>query len=83
MDQLREKEIFLDDDLMCLLLDSRDQISQLVAHALDNAEVPIGDSLRETGEELLKNLYQYLDINTPNPSETFTDEGGASSTNGV
>jgi two-component system chemotaxis sensor kinase CheA len=74
MDQLRDKDIFLNDDLMCLLLDSRDQISQLVAHALDNAEAPIGDSLRETGEELLKNLYQYLDINTPNPSETFTDE---------
>jgi two-component system chemotaxis sensor kinase CheA len=74
MDQLRDKEIFLDDDLMCLLLDSRDQISQLVAHAINNAEVPIGDSLRETGKELLKNLYQYIDIKTPNSSVVITDE---------
>ncbi|MBA6224938.1 chemotaxis protein CheA [Colwellia sp. MB02u-18] len=74
MDQLRDKEIFLNDDLMGLLLDSRDQISQLVAHALDNAEVPIGDSLRETGEELLKNLHQYLDIKTPNSSIVITAE---------
>jgi two-component system chemotaxis sensor kinase CheA len=74
MDQLRDKEIFLNDDLMGLLLDSRDQISQLVAHALDNAEVPIGDSLRETGEELLKKLHQYLDITTPNSSIIITAE---------
>jgi two-component system chemotaxis sensor kinase CheA len=74
MDQLRDKEIFLNDELMCLLLDSRDQISELVAHALDNTEVPIGDSLRETGAELLKNLHQYLDIKIPNTSEVITDE---------
>ena len=74
MDQLRDKEIFLDDDLMCLLLDSRDQISQLVAHAINNAEIPIGDSLRETGEELLKNLHQYMEIKTLNSSAVISDE---------
>jgi two-component system chemotaxis sensor kinase CheA len=74
LDQLRDKKIFLNDDLMCLLLDSRDQISQLVTHALDNTEVPIGDSLRETGEELLKKLHQYLNIKTPNSSTVITAE---------
>ncbi|MBA6327497.1 chemotaxis protein CheA [Colwellia sp. MB02u-6] len=74
MDQLRDKEIFLDDDLMCLLLDSHDQISQLVAHALDNTEEPIGDSLREKGEEVLKNLHQYLDVKTPHSSVVMIAE---------
>jgi two-component system chemotaxis sensor kinase CheA len=74
MDQLRDKEIFLNDDLMGLLLDSRDQISQLVAHALDNAEVPIGDSLRKTGEELFKKLQQYLDVRIPNSLVVITAE---------
>ena len=56
MDQLRDKEISLDEELMSLLLDSRDQISQLVDHVLSNAELPISDILRETGEELLIKL---------------------------
>ena len=60
MDQLREKEISLDEDLMSLLLDSRDQISQLVAHVLSNVELPISDTLRETGEGLLIKLKRYL-----------------------
>jgi two-component system chemotaxis sensor kinase CheA len=74
MDQLRDKEIFFNDDLMSLLLDSRDQISQLVAHALDNSGVPLGDSLRETGDNLLKKLHQYLDVKTPNSSVVITAE---------
>ncbi|MFT6031278.1 MAG: two-component system chemotaxis sensor kinase CheA, partial [Oleiphilaceae bacterium] len=65
MGRLRDKEISFDDDLMGLLLESRDQISQLVAHVLDNAELPISDTLRETGEVLLEKLNKYLTIGTP------------------
>jgi two-component system chemotaxis sensor kinase CheA len=65
MGQLRDKEISFDDDLISLLLDSRDQISQLVAHVLDDAKLPISDSLREAGEGLLKKLNKYLAIETP------------------
>jgi two-component system chemotaxis sensor kinase CheA len=65
MGQLRDKEISFDDDLMGLLLDSRDQISQLVAHVLDDAKLPISDTLRKTGERLLKKLNKYLAIKTP------------------
>lgn len=65
MGKVRDKEIFLNEDLMSLLLDSRDQISLLVAHVHDNAEEPIADSLKETGDGLLKRLQQYLDGETP------------------
>jgi two-component system, chemotaxis family, sensor kinase CheA len=64
MGRLRDKEIFLHEDLMSLLLDSRDQISQLVTHVLDNGEEPIAESLRETGNGLLNRLQQYLDGET-------------------
>ncbi|MFT4711625.1 MAG: two-component system chemotaxis sensor kinase CheA [Candidatus Azotimanducaceae bacterium] len=74
MGQLRDKEIFLNEDLMGLLLDSRDQISQLVTHVLENAEVPISDILRETGDELLKKLQQYLDGETLDSSVAATNE---------
>lgn len=66
MEQLRDKEILLNDDLISLLLDSRDQISKLVAHALGSSEVSISDNLRETGDELLKRLQQYLNDETSN-----------------
>lgn len=73
MDQLRDKEISLDDNLMGLLLDSRDQISQLVAHVLDNAEIPISDSLRQTGEGLLIKLNRYLGIETADVLTTCSE----------
>ncbi|MFT6327191.1 MAG: two-component system chemotaxis sensor kinase CheA, partial [Crocinitomicaceae bacterium] len=63
MGQLRDKELTLNEDLMNLLLDSIDQTSKLVAHALNNAELVISDSLRKTGEGLLKRLQRYLDSN--------------------
>ncbi|MFT5002939.1 MAG: two-component system chemotaxis sensor kinase CheA, partial [Flavobacteriales bacterium] len=65
MGRLRDKEISFDDDLMGLLLDSRDQISKLVAHVLDDAKLPISDTLRKTGEGLIKKLDKYLTIETP------------------
>jgi two-component system chemotaxis sensor kinase CheA len=74
MDQLRDKEISLDEDLMSLLLDSRDQISQLVDHVLSNAELPISDILRETGEELLIKLKKYLGEETANVSALITTD---------
>ncbi|MFQ3209929.1 MAG: two-component system chemotaxis sensor kinase CheA [Colwellia sp.] len=74
MDQLRDKEISLDEDLMSLLLDSRDQISQLVDHVLSNAELPISDILRETGEELLIKLKRYLGEETANVSALITTD---------
>lgn len=79
MGRLRDKEISLSEDLGSLLLDSRDQISQLVTHVLDNAEEPIADSLRATGDELLKKLQQYLDGETPDTSASVTtgEESGA------
>lgn len=72
MGRLRDKEIFLNEDLMSLLLDSRDQISKLVTHVLDNAEIPIADSLRETGDGLLKRLQRYLDDEKQNTSVSET-----------
>jgi two-component system chemotaxis sensor kinase CheA len=63
MGQLRDKELTLNEDLMNLLLDSIDQTSKLVAHALNNTELVISDSLRKTGEGLLKRLQRYLDSN--------------------
>jgi two-component system chemotaxis sensor kinase CheA len=74
MGQLRDKEISFDDDLMGLLLDSRDQISQLVAHVLDDAKLPISDTLRKTGERLLKKLNKYLVIKTPITPSGFTSQ---------
>jgi len=68
MGRLRDKEISFDDDLMGLLLDSRDQISQLVAHVLDNAKLPISDTLRKKGEGLLKKLNKYLAAETSSGS---------------
>jgi two-component system chemotaxis sensor kinase CheA len=65
MGRLRDKEIYFDDDLLGLLLDSCDQISQLVAHVLDDAKLPISDTLRKSGEGLLKKLNEYLAIETP------------------
>lgn len=80
MGQLRDKELFLNEDLMSLLLDSRDQISQLVTHVLDNAEEPIADSLRETGDGLLKRLQQYLDGDTPTSPAAESDSGALPTT---
>ncbi|MFT6974920.1 MAG: two-component system chemotaxis sensor kinase CheA [Bermanella sp.] len=60
MGRIRDKEVSLNESLLGLLLDSRDQISQLVSHVLSNAELPIGDILKETGEELLLKLKKYL-----------------------
>jgi two-component system chemotaxis sensor kinase CheA len=74
MGQLRDKEISFDDDLMGLLLDSRDQISQLVAHVLDDAKLPISDTLRKTGERLLKKLNKYLAIKTPITPSGFASQ---------
>jgi two-component system chemotaxis sensor kinase CheA len=68
MGRLRDKEISFDDDLMGLLLDSRDQISQLVAHVLDNAKLPISNTLRKKGEGLLKKLNKYLAAETSSGS---------------
>jgi two-component system chemotaxis sensor kinase CheA len=72
MGQLRDKKIYLDDELMGLLLDSRDQISRLVAHVLDNAELPISDTLRETGEGLLIKLNTYLGIEIADSPDALT-----------
>ena len=74
MGRLRDKEISLDEDLGSLLLDSRDQISQLVTHVLDNADEPIADSLRATGDELLKKLQHYLDDEVPDTPTPTTSE---------
>jgi len=74
MEQLRDKEILLNDDLISLLLDSRDQISKLVAHALNNPEVLISDNLKATGDELLKKLHHYLDDEISNTSVVMEAE---------
>jgi two-component system chemotaxis sensor kinase CheA len=76
MGRLRDKEIYFDDDLLGLLLDSCDQISQLVAHVLDDAKLPISDTLRESGEGLLKKLNEYLAIETPTTSSGLTSQSG-------
>jgi two-component system chemotaxis sensor kinase CheA len=74
MDQLRDKEISLDENLMSLLLDSIDQISQLIDHVLSNAGLPISDILRETGEGLLIKLKRYLGETSSNLSALITTD---------
>jgi two-component system chemotaxis sensor kinase CheA len=76
MGRLRDKEIYFDDDLLGLLLDSCDQISQLVAHVLDDAKLPISDTLRKSGDGLLKKLNEYLAIETPTTSSGLTSQSG-------
>jgi two-component system chemotaxis sensor kinase CheA len=74
MGQIRDKEVSLDENLLGLLLDSRDQISQLVSHVLRNAELPISDILKETGEKLLLKLKKYLSNELINIESAITTE---------
>lgn len=65
MGMLRDKEIILNEDLMSLLLDSRDQMSDLVRQVIDNPDEPLPEKVRETGDGLLARLQQYLDEGAP------------------
>ncbi len=65
MGMLRDKEITLNEDLMSLLLDSRDQMSDLVQQVIETPDEPLPEKVRETGDGLLAKLQQYLDDGAP------------------
>lgn len=65
MGMLRDKELTLNEDLMSLLLDSRDQMSDLVQQVIESPDEPLPDKVRETGDSLLGKLQQYLDDGAP------------------
>ncbi len=61
MGMLRDKELSLNEDLMSLLLDSRDQTNRLVRQAIDNPDDPLPESVRQISDDLLAQLQQHLD----------------------
>ncbi|MCP4186421.1 MAG: chemotaxis protein CheA, partial [Gammaproteobacteria bacterium] len=65
MGMLRDKELTLSEDLMTLLLDSRDQMNHLVRQVIDNPDEPLPDSIKQIGDGLLEQLQQYLDGGEP------------------
>ena len=65
MGMLRDKELELNDNLMSLLLDSRDQISHLVEHVINDSEYPLPEKIKENGKGLLSQLQLYLDGESP------------------
>ncbi|MCP3689864.1 MAG: chemotaxis protein CheA, partial [Gammaproteobacteria bacterium] len=61
MGMLRGKELSLNEELMSLLLDSRDQMNRLVRQAIDNPDDPLPESVRQISDDLLAQLQQHLD----------------------
>ncbi|MFT5665683.1 MAG: two-component system chemotaxis sensor kinase CheA [Gammaproteobacteria bacterium] len=78
MGRLRDKEIVLNENLMTLLLDSRDQISQLVTHVINNASEPLADDVKEKGAGLLVGLHEYLSDEPPTAITQTKTQSGAS-----
>jgi two-component system chemotaxis sensor kinase CheA len=81
MGMLRDKELTLDENLGSLLLDSRDQISDLVKHVIESSDRPLADDTRQQGDKLLGQLQQYLDGENhgDNPSSKISVETESSS----
>ncbi len=69
MGRLRDREIDLSDELMSVLLDSRDQINDLVRQVIDFPGSALSDTLRERGNGLLEQLNQYLSDEQPTEPE--------------
>ncbi len=85
MGMLRDKELTLNDDLMSLLLDSRDQMNRLVRQVIDSPEEPLPDPVKQISDDLLLQLQQYLDGEavTSNPSTIPTESISAEATDHV
>lgn len=65
MGKVRDHEIPLDENLMGLLLASRDQISSLVSDVLDGNSGDLPPAIKQSGDELLAKLNQYLGESPP------------------
>ncbi len=70
MGRLRDKELGLNDELMSLLLDSRDQINDLVRQVIDYPGEALSDTLRERGDGLLAQLNLYLSSEQPEQADS-------------
>ncbi|MCP4472821.1 MAG: chemotaxis protein CheA [Gammaproteobacteria bacterium] len=70
MGRLRDKELGLNDKLMSLLLDSRDQINDLVRQVIDYPGEALSDTLRERGDGLLAQLNLYLNSEQPEQADS-------------
>ncbi|MCP4876749.1 MAG: chemotaxis protein CheA, partial [Gammaproteobacteria bacterium] len=70
MGRLRDKELGLNDELMSLLLDSRDQINDLVRQVIDYPGEALSDTLRERGDGLLAQLNLYLNSEQPEQADS-------------
>ncbi|MCP4188290.1 MAG: chemotaxis protein CheA, partial [Gammaproteobacteria bacterium] len=79
MGMLRDKELTLSEDLMSLLLDSRDQMNHLVRQVIDNPDEPLPDSIKQIGDGLLEQLQQYLDGGEPVTPEPVIVQNEATS----
>ncbi|MCP4491857.1 MAG: chemotaxis protein CheA [Gammaproteobacteria bacterium] len=65
MGMLRDKALSLSEDLMSLLLKSRDQMDVLVRQVIDNPDEALPDSVKQNGDGLLVQLQSYLDGGEP------------------
>jgi len=74
MGMIRDNEISLNENLMSLLLDSRDQMDDLVRQVIDNPDEALPDSIRQKGDGLLAQLQQYLDGGDPTPQASAKPE---------
>ena len=87
MGLIRDGELKLNEDLMSLLLDSRDQMDDLVRQVIDNPGESLPEEVRKKGDDLLVQLQHYLDGGEPPPQASSntaaTDTETTSSTTGV
>lgn len=61
MGMIRDGDISLNENLMSLLLDARDQIDSLVRQVIDNPDEPLPEAVKQKGDGLLVQLQHYLD----------------------
>lgn len=74
MGLLREKEITLDEKLIGLLLESRDQMRDLVLHVIESNGEPLPDEVKSRGDALLGQLNVYLNTDKPAETEAKADD---------
>ena len=60
MGLVRDGALSLEENLLSLLLDSRDHLSVLVNHAIENDDEPLSESVIQSGEGYLAQLNKYL-----------------------
>ncbi|NOY71564.1 MAG: chemotaxis protein CheA [Gammaproteobacteria bacterium] len=78
LDQMRESEISIDDDIIALLLKCGDHIGELVTLVQqNNADLP--PDLKESGEVLLAQLKQYSGVSVFEVKESIKNNNGKES----